>query len=621
MRHGPSGSASSRRGGTDRGYSLGLVAEDLFKLEPQPDPMIGRTLDGRYEVLGRLGAGGMGVVYKGRQAKLGRHVAIKVLHRDAAAIPEWRRRFEREARALSELAHPNVVPVTDSGIDRGMPYLVMELLQGKSLADLIKEGPLPLWRALDIARQILRGLAFAHGKGIVHRDLKPANVFLQELPDQADHVRLLDFGTAKFLEGSSSGTMAGEHLTRVGVVFGTPAYMSPEQAKAAAVDARTDVYSAGVLLFELLAGRRPFVADSQEGYMGAHLTQPVPSLGKVRPNLVAAVAFQQVVEKAMAKKPAARFKDAEALLTALEAVVSKLPASAVTPSKAEARKSKPTPRLPRSVAAGKSGSRFLRRAIFMVTAAGAGVAVVATYLRSGGDRPGETAAVPAEPAPASKKAQHAPAPPKPAPPPPPAPVAAQPTEPPPAPAQPPPATTAALPTEPPAKVEPPPPPEEKPKAAEKAEKEAAAPETDARNPWKEPVPRAIKPLRDRIARNAKMSQKALAPLYTYARDNPGDPRPWLLLGRAYAQVDWLSDSVERYVRAHKEDPSSRGDPQMLADLLKGAAHPTANRAAARAIRDIYGAEAIPALEKAMEKRAAEKEPAARLARLRESLPR
>ena len=134
-------------------------------------------------MLARLGEGGAGIVYKGRQTKLGRFVAIKVLHQDAAAIPEWRRRFEREARALSALAHPNVVPVTDSGFDGGVPYLVMELLQGKTLADLIKEGPLPLWRALDIMRQTLRGLAFAHGKGIVHRDLKPANVFLQALPD------------------------------------------------------------------------------------------------------------------------------------------------------------------------------------------------------------------------------------------------------------------------------------------------------------------------------------------------------------------------------------------------------------------------------------------------------
>src|SRR5262249_36500539 len=155
------------------------------------------------------------------------------------------------------------------------------------------------------------------GKGIVHRDLKPANVFLQELPDQADHVRLLDFGMVKFLEGSGSRTVP-ENLTRAGMMIGTPAYMAPEQVKGASADARTDVYAAGVLLFELLAGRRPFNADSFEGYMGAHLTQPVPPLAKLRPKLARARAFQSVIERAMAKKTGDRFKDADAMLTALE---------------------------------------------------------------------------------------------------------------------------------------------------------------------------------------------------------------------------------------------------------------------------------------------------------------
>src|SRR5262249_15093216 len=153
-----------------------------------PDPFVGRVLDGRYEIVGRLGAGGVGVVYRAKHAQLGRFVAIKVLQEHTADLPEWRQRFEREAKALSALAHPNVVTVTDSGVDHRLRYLVMELLEGKTLAELIKEGPLPPARALDIARQVLRGLAFAHGKGIVHRDLKPANVFLQALPDQADHV-------------------------------------------------------------------------------------------------------------------------------------------------------------------------------------------------------------------------------------------------------------------------------------------------------------------------------------------------------------------------------------------------------------------------------------------------
>ncbi len=595
---------------------------DLSKSDPQTDPLIGRILDARYEVLGRLGEGGVGVVYRGRQTHLGRFVAIKVLHQDAAGIPEWRRRFEREAKALSALAHPNVVPVTDFGIDGGVPFLVMELLQGKTLQELIKEGPLPLGRTLDIVRQTLRGLAFAHGKGIVHRDLKPANVFLQELPDQADHVRLLDFGMAKFLEGSSSRTVP-ENLTRAGIVFGTPAYMSPEQVKAGTVDARSDVYTAGILLFELLTGRRPFLADSYEGYLGAHLTQPVPSLAKLRPKIPAARLFQALIERAMAKKPADRFEDAGALLAELEAVMAKRKVVAAIGRSAGAPR-KPTTGA-HSVA--PSGSRLGRRAILVVTLT-AGSGAVAAYLWQHRAPPVETAALPAEP-PAPKVAPRAEPAPKPA---------LSPSSPPPSPAPPPtselprPQPTKPAPTKPaPTKPAPTKPPAEA-KAKAKAENEGPSeqpaqsekerqPRPSARNPWKAPVPHALRPIRDRLNHGAHLTQRALAPLYEFAHGNPGDPRPWLLLGHAYAELDWYSDSVDRYVRADHVDSTSRGDPQMLADLLKGAAHPAAAHAAARAIRDIYGAEAIPALDKAMKSSAGDRDATARLARLRESLPR
>ncbi len=571
---------------------------DLSKTDP--DPLIGRILDARYEVLGRLGEGGVGVVYRGRQTHLGRFVAIKVLHQDAAGIPEWRRRFEREAKALSALAHPNVVPVTDFGIDGGVPFLVMELLQGKTLGELIKEvpaaGPLPLARTLDIVRQTLRGLAFAHGKGIVHRDLKPANVFLQELPDQADHVRLLDFGMAKFLEGSSSRTVP-ENLTRAGVVFGTPAYMSPEQVKAGSVDARSDVYAAGILLFELLAGRRPFAADTYEGYMGAHLTQPVPSLAKVRPKVPAARLFQRFIERAMAKKPAERFEDAGAMLAGLEAVVAKRQVAAAIVRSAGAR-GKPTPG--GAGGASPSGSRFGRRAITVVTLA-AGIAAAAAYLRRERATPIETAARPAEPPPKRARSSEPP-PAEPTMPPSPKPAPAKPTTEAHAQAQ---ADNEAPPAEP-----------------EPAKNERQA-RSRARNPWRAPVPRALKSIRDRLNRGAHLTQRALAPVYEFAHENPGDPRPWLLLGHAYAELDWYSDSVDRYVRAAGVDSTCRGDPQMLTDLLAAAAHPTASRSAARAIRDIYGAEAIPALDKAkaMKTSAGDQEATARLAHLRESLPR
>ena len=573
------------------------------------DPLIGRKLDGRYEVLERLGEGGAGVVYRGRQTHLGRFVAIKVLHQDTASSTEWRRRFQREAIALSVLAHPNVVPVTDFGVDHGVPFLVMELLEGQTLGALIKEGPLPLWRALEIARQTLRVLAFSHIKGVVHGDLKPTNVFLQALPDQADHVRLLDFGMAKFVEGSSSRAPA--ELTRAGVMIGTPAYMSPEQVKGAPTDARTDVYAAGLLLFELLAGRRPFVADSPEGYLMAHLTAPVPSLAQLRPGLARASLFQAVVEQAMAKKPAERFKDAYAMAVALEDVVARLPAAVVSGGRAEARR-KP---MPRARSAAPSGSRFWPRVMLLVTLA-VGIVAVEEYLRHEGAKQAKTTGVPAAQPP--KPALSLPTPPEPALPAAQARTATQPSPPPTPPAPSLPSPEPEPPTSPPVKVQAPmdPEPPERPAQPDIDAKAAQGP----RDPWREPVPRPLRPIRDRVKRGVHLSQRALVPAYEFARKNPDDPRPWLLLGAAYAQVDWFRDSVERYLRAYQVDSTCRADPQMLADLLKAAAHPVAGRSAARAIRDIYGVEAIPALEQALEQRRGDREATARLTRLRESLP-
>jgi len=421
-----------------------------------------------------------------------------------------------------------------------------------------------------------------------------------------------------------------ENLTRVGVVFGTPAYMSPEQVKAAPVDARSDVYAAGVLLFELLAGQRPFNADSYEGYMGAHLTQPVPSLERFRPGHASVPLLQPVVEKAMAKKAAARFKDAGAMLAALEAAVAKLPAAATKDGRAEARR-KPTPRPQRHIEARTSVSRFLRRAILMGALAAGLAVVVVVYLRGDGaspvaTAPVKTAALPAAPPPVKAE----PPPPPPAPPadlPAKPPLPAEPTVTPTQPALP---AAPALPSSSPVAAELPPPPkpappkEAPPEADEPAEpaKSAAGPRSGARNPWKESVPRVLKPIRDRVERGAKVSQRALRPVYTYAHENPDDPRPWLLLGHTYAENDWYSDSIERYVKAHNIDSTVRGDPQMLPDLLKAAVHPVAGRLAARTIRDIYGVEAIPELEKAMEKRrAGDPDALARLAKLRQSLAR
>ena len=561
---------------------MSLVAGDPFT---SADPLIGRKLDGRYEVLERLGEGGAGVVYRGRQAHLGRYVAIKVLHQGTASSAEWRRRFQREGIALSVLAHPHVVPVTDYGVDHGVPFLVMELLEGQTLGDLIKKGPLPLWRALEIARQTLRVLAFSHIKGVVHCDLKPSNVFLQALPDQADHVRLLDFGMATFLGDPSSREESD--LVRAGLRIGTPAYMSPEQIRGTPTDARTDVYAAGLLLFELLAWRKPFPADSAEGYLRAHLTAPVPSLAKMRPGLTRAPLFQAVVDRAMAKNPAERFDNAYGMAVALEEVVARLPAAVLSGGCAEAQRKTP----PRALSAAPSGSRWWPRVMLPVTLAG-GIAVVAGYLRHEAAKQvtPTTVEVAQPPTPALS---------------------------PPAPAPSLPSASPEPPTSPPVKAQAAVDPEPAEQPAQPAHDAKAAP--GARDPWQEPVPRPLQPMRDRIKRGVHLSPRALAPVYAFARKNPNDPRPWLLLGAAYAQADWFSDSIDQYLRAYHADPTCRADPQMLADLVKAAAHPVAGRKAARAIRDIYGAEAIPALEQALGHRPGDRDATARLTRLRESL--
>jgi tRNA A-37 threonylcarbamoyl transferase component Bud32 len=520
----------------------------LFSSASIPDPFVARLLDGRYEIAERLGEGGAGLVYRAKDTKLGRLVAIKVLHQHTADQPEWRRRFEREAKVLSALAHPNIVAVTDSGIDDGLPYLVMELLQGKTLADVITEGSLPSSRALDIARQLLRGLAFAHAKGIVHRDLKPANVFLQALPDQADHVKLLDFGMAKFLEASASRSVV-DNLTQEGTVFGTPSYMSPEQGKAEPLDERTDVYAAGVILFELLIGRTPFAGDKFQEIARAHLLDPIPSLAAARPDLSIAAFLQPVIDRAMAKKSVERYPDAASMLAALEAINAVSRVVAASAGLADAPK-KPSARMERV----RTVMAHSWRAVVAMTTLAAAMTSVFTYLgRDSARRIGGIA-----------------------------PAAAQ---------------------------------TPMPNVASSTRR------VPARDPWQEGVPAALESIRGRIDHGERMSESSLRPVYLFARQHPEDARPWLLVGRAYAELDWLSDSVERYLRAYRIDQGCRGDSQMLADLIKAAEHPVAGRAAAKAIADVYGAEAIPAVEKALERQVRDRDANARLTRLREALRR
>src|SRR5688572_19907192 len=223
------------------------------------DPRVGSVLQGRYKIISRLAAGGMGVVYRGERVHLKRPVAIKFLHPTFAAQESIVKRFETEAMAMSRLGHPHCVSVIDFGVDAGAPYVVMDFVQGTNLRDLIDAGPVPQARAIAIVRQLLAAIAHAHGQGIVHRDVKPANIMLSEATGTGDHVRVLDFGLAKLHDAQAMGDQSIASM-----VVGTPSYMSPEQARGDKVDTRSDVYSTGVVLYELLTGKKPF--ESTEAF-------------------------------------------------------------------------------------------------------------------------------------------------------------------------------------------------------------------------------------------------------------------------------------------------------------------------------------------------------------------
>jgi serine/threonine-protein kinase len=244
------------------------------------DSWIGRELDGRYKVDARLGAGGMGTVFKATQTAVGRSVAIKVLPRDLARDVNAVKRFMQEARAASALDHPNTVTIHDFGqLDDGNLFLVMELIDGRTLAQVVHdEGALLPERAVRICAQILNALEEAHEQGIVHRDLKPENVIVSPRSGNPDFCKVLDFGLAKMGEGGTSGG-----LTKTGQVFGTPAYMSPEQAKGERCDHRTDLYAVGVILYELLTGRRPFDGESPLSVLVKHMQEPPPAFDSLQP--------------------------------------------------------------------------------------------------------------------------------------------------------------------------------------------------------------------------------------------------------------------------------------------------------------------------------------------------
>jgi len=269
---------------------------------------------GPYEVLAALGAGGMGEVYRARDARLGRDVAVKVLPASFADDPERRTRFEREAQAIAALSHSNILAVHDTGVHAGQIYLVMELLDGETLRDRLRAGPLPPRKAVDIAIQIARGLAAAHARGLVHRDLKPENVFL--LKD--GQVKILDFGLARAIGTGSGATETVPVVTDPGTVMGTVGYMAPEQVRGQAVDQRADLFALGAVLYEMLSGQRAFKRETPAETMTAILNEEPPDPSATRAGV--SPALDSIVRHCLEKNPVERFQSARDVAFALESL-------------------------------------------------------------------------------------------------------------------------------------------------------------------------------------------------------------------------------------------------------------------------------------------------------------
>ncbi|MEP6977839.1 MAG: protein kinase [Thermoleophilia bacterium] len=295
--------------------------------------MTDEVIAGRYELEGLVGTGGMSSVYKARDRLLERRVALKVLHPHHASDDDFVDRFRKEARSVAQLSHPNIATVIDRGDDDGRQFIVFEYVEGENLKELVtREGPLHFGRALELALQVGRGLSFAHSHGLVHRDVKPQNVLM----NGDDQAKVTDFGIARSIDVDVS-------VTQTGTVLGTSAYIAPEQASGGDITPQTDVYSLGVVLYELLTGEVPFPGESFVAVAMKHINDPAPNVLERRPDVPPRLAA--AVDRALAKEPGGRFASMDDFVAELSACLAELgteadsdatmivPASTATPAR------------------------------------------------------------------------------------------------------------------------------------------------------------------------------------------------------------------------------------------------------------------------------------------------
>jgi eukaryotic-like serine/threonine-protein kinase len=600
-----------------------------FAKTPDDPPEVGREFGDRYRIEAEIGQGGSGIVYRAIDRKLERAVALKLLRRDAVG-PSQRPRFEREAKALAALTHPNIVAILDCGVSESVPYLVMELLEGESLAQALGSGPFPLERAERVVRELFSALAYMHAREVVHRDLKPGTVFLQRLPGGSEQVKLLDFGLAKFLDREVHG---GDTLTRSFEVFGTPAYMPPEQWTGQPSDARADVYSAAAVCFEMLAGRKPFLGEGQE-LLRRQLIEAAPLLHEACPERVASPELERVLQRALARQACDRQRDATEIVAELEALPrpwvysgvaatperrsaalavrealkvalaptleqSALAAAAAAPSDPSQRVDRTTVR-PRALASGWAAVAALLRRMLVASAwtltilslLVIGIAAAVIYvLRSPAhleQRAALERALPpvhdavARGAAAAKNVvddavSDAKA-----------------------------SVSAAFPSE--------------AAAGSRSGPADSATRERARDPWRAPAPQQLRRLRARIDAGQRGDQRTLRELWRYNREHVDDPRGHLLLARLLVNRRAWDGAIAQYELAFARDPSSRGDPRMLHDLLRATGHETSSARAFELVSTIYGREALDAVERARQK-ARSPEERARLDRLARAVSR